>query len=290
MSKIYHISICIVLAMALMSCHTTKNAVTGTDISTHRNQQDNNSELLKKFVCTTHTQKNIVAKIKFTAHRNGSEVSLSGSLKMRRDECIQIQLIAMGFIEAVRIEITPDYFMIIDRLNKAYVKEQYNNIEFIQKNGLSFYSLQSIFWNELFRPGINHITEQNINDFSIMAEDTRRAITLNDNAKPQTTEMAAATLTWTTEDNNITRASIQYADENTLKSHIHWQYADFTNVNGVSFPSKNMIQIKTPRVNIDAEMQLGHINDDNNWESRTTLSKKYERISLEKFIQLIRSL
>lgn len=264
--------------------------MTGTGVSTPRNLQDNNPELLKKFVGTTHTPKNIVSKIKFTAHKNGSEVSLSGSLKMRRDECIQIQLIAMGFIEAVRIEITPDYFMIMDRINKAYVKEPYNNIEFIKKNGLNFYSLQSIFWNELFRPGTNHITEQNINDFSIMAEDTRLTITLNDNAKPQTDEMASTTLTWATENNNITRASIQYVDKNSLKSHIHWQYSNFTNVNGASFPSKNLIQIKTPRVNIDATMQLGHINDDNDWESRTTISKKYKHISIGEFIQLIRSL
>lgn len=80
------------------------------------------------------------------------DLTLTGNLKMKRDDVIRLQLMAFGFVEAGRLEFTKDYVLIMDRINKQYLKVPYNQLDFLRNSGLNFYSLQALFWNELFQP------------------------------------------------------------------------------------------------------------------------------------------
>ncbi len=73
---------------------------------------------------------------------------------MRKDEVIRIQLfIPILGTEVGSLEFTPDYVLIIDRLHKEYIKADYTQVDFLKKQGINFYSLQALFWNQLLLPG-----------------------------------------------------------------------------------------------------------------------------------------
>lgn len=55
--------------------------------------------------------------------------------------------------EVGRLEFTPDYVLVIDRMHKEYLKGDYNQLDFLRDNGLNFYSLQALFWNQALPPG-----------------------------------------------------------------------------------------------------------------------------------------
>ena len=51
----------------------------------------------------------ITSKVKFSVEVGPRQMTLTGNLKMKRDDVIRLQLMAFGFVEAGRIELTKDY-------------------------------------------------------------------------------------------------------------------------------------------------------------------------------------
>ena len=96
----------------------------------------------------------IVGNISFNLTAGSKDITVPGALRMRKDKVIRLQLfIPILGTEVGRLEFTPDYVLVIDRLHKEYVKADYSQVDFLRQNGITFYSLQSLFWNQLFVPG-----------------------------------------------------------------------------------------------------------------------------------------
>ena len=91
------------------------------------------------------TNKFITSKVKFSVEVGPQKITLTGNLKMRRNDVIRLQLMAFGFVEAGRLEFTKDYVLIMDRINKQYLKAPYRQIDFLRNSGLNFYALQALF-------------------------------------------------------------------------------------------------------------------------------------------------
>lgn len=119
------------------------------------------TEMLRRIANQALTTKNIVASADFRLVGGGKNLSCDGKISMRRDEVIRLQLLLPIIrTEIARIDFTPEYVLLVDRYHKEYIKASYKEVSFLADNGISFYSLQSLFWNELFLPGENHITER----------------------------------------------------------------------------------------------------------------------------------
>ena len=290
------------VTVLLTGCSSTKQVVGGSQ--TGQNSTED-FMFLRNVSDNFQYAKNITAKIKFTLANDGKEVSLSGSLKMRRDDAIQIQLTALGLMEIARIELTPDYIMLIDRYHRKYVKENYNSLEFLRENGLNFYSMQALFWNELFCPGQESISESKLELFRVMNEDGKKIISLKDDAKPKTAVMKNTEFKWGTDiaSKRITSAQVRYGSRvedsrfriqdpgfKIQDSSLVWSYDDFTTVSRRPFPAKHVVGIKTNEMKMNATVNLSKIDNSADWESRTTLSGKYTKVSIEELIEGIASM
>ncbi len=86
----------------------------------------------------------VTAKMKYNITTGQHKVSLSGSLRMKKGKVVRLQLVFMGLMEVARLELTPDYFIAIDRMNKQYAKATYDEVEFVKRTGHDFKSLQRL--------------------------------------------------------------------------------------------------------------------------------------------------
>lgn len=92
--------------------------------------------------------KGMTGKLNFTALQQGTKrASSGGSIRMKRDEMIQVRLVAL-IVEVGRMELTPDYLMVQDRLNKQYVKVAWADVPELKEAGADFSTLQQLFWGE----------------------------------------------------------------------------------------------------------------------------------------------
>ena len=177
MKKTHTILTLLVGLMAFTSCGAQKAAVKDTVTlpsatkATPKAAKADHSQSLA-FVQRVSDQKvyaqNIVSSMSFTATMGDKEITVPGSLHMRRDKVIRLQLfIPLLGSEVGRLEFTPDYVLVIDRMHKEYIKGDYNQLDFLRDNGLNFYSLQALFWNQLFLPGTQKVGEGDLSRYTV---------------------------------------------------------------------------------------------------------------------------
>ena len=207
------------------------------------------------------------------------QMTLTGNLKMKRDDVIRLQLMAFGFVEAGRLEFTPDYVLIIDRINKQYLKVPYAHLDFLRNSHIDFYVIQSLFWNELFQPGKSHLTDSNMKSYKTeLGADDDVVIAMED---------GKLSYRWLTEQSSklVEMANIMYNDRFRGNYQLNWDYEDFQRINSKHFPMLHKVGLITPQKEIKFEMMLSKIDHEDNWETRTMLSGKYRQVEVDEILR-----
>jgi hypothetical protein len=221
--------------------------------------------------------------VKFSVEVGARQMTLTGNLKMKRDDVIRLQLMAFGFVEAGRLEFTKEYVLIMDRINKLYLKASYAQLDFLRNNQIDFYVLQSLFWNELFQPGKMKVTDEGLKSFSaeLGSED---AIISMENGKLSYRWLADMV------NHRVKMANIMYNDRFRGNYQLNWDYEDFQQYNRKFFPMEHKISFNTPEKEVKLGMTLNYMGADENWETRTEVSSKYRQVSIEEILQRFMSL
>ena len=87
-------------------------------------------------------------------------------------------------------------------------------------------------------------------------------------------------------DTLITNALITYAQGTPHTSTVSMEYGDFVPMGSKRFPSREKVTFQTKAMNtgkLSLELKLNKITNDTDWESRTTVSDKYRKISAQQF-------
>ncbi len=285
MKKIVYVIL--VVATVLTSCGT-KKAVTSdgkklekTTSDTVAAQQQQKLQFVQKVSDQALYQKNIVSKLSFNLKNGEKSISVPGSLHMRKDDVIRIQLmVPIIGTEVGRLEFTKDYVLIIDRLHKEYIKADYGKVDFLHANGINFYSLQALFWNQLFLPGKQRVGETQLEQYDV-------DLTAKGNLQPVILRQDKMTFTWDADKVSalIHEAAISYAAGTPKASSLHWSYADFRAFGSKQYPHQHTIHFKSNAVkqkkDITVTFSLSGVSADSKWEPRTTVSEKYKAVKAE---------
>ena len=264
------------LPLLLVACGTQKKAVKETKTATPSTMKA--QQFLQKVSDNAQYAKFITSKVKFSVEVGNQQLTLTGNLKMKRDDVIRLQLMAFGFVEAGRLEFTKDYVLIMDRINKQFIKASYNQLDFLRNSGLNFYSLQALFWNELFQPGKSKITDDLLNAYEtdLIGED---AIISMENGKLSYRWLADK------EGALIMMANIMYEDKIRGNYQLNWDYEDFRASGKKLFPFTHNILFNTPEKSVKMGMNLNYLGNDDEWETRTEISSKYREVSVDEILR-----
>ena len=169
----------------------------------------------------------ITSKVKFSVEVGQQKITLTGDLKMKRDDVIRLQLMAFGFVEAGRIEMTKDYVLIMDRINKQYLKAPWMSVDFLRNSGLNFQVIQALFWNELFRPNQTALAKTNEKQLV----DSIANYTLLDSGDDMIIGLEEGKMeySWLASHSSaiIRMANILYKDRFHGNTQLNWDYDDF---------------------------------------------------------------
>lgn len=221
----------------------------------------------------------ITSKIKFSVEVGNQNMTLTGNLKMKRDDVIRLQLMAFGFVEAGRLEFTPDYVLIIDRINKLYLKVPYSHLDFMRNSNIDFYVIQALFWNELFQPGKSHLTDKDLKSYRTeQGADDDVIVALED---------GKLSYRWMTDHliAQVKMANILYNDRYRGNYQLNWDYTDFKKHDSKRFPMTHKVSFSTPQKEIKFDMMLNYLGNEDNWETRTTLSGKYRQVEVDEILR-----
>ena len=292
-------------ALLLTACGTKKVIVDdpAQQSSTNPQQQTDPSVAVAQFVKRVNDNavyaKSISSKIDFTIARGGKDINVGGKLQMRRDEVIRIQLnIPIIGMEAGRLEFTKDYVLIMDRIHSEYVKADYTQVDFLKDNGLNFYALQALFWNQLFVPGQTKVTDALLKQFTAELSNTHHPT-------PITLTKDKMKYIWQADSRSglIQRVDIDYNSTSNGSTHVSCDYADFKTIGVKMFPSSITLNMQTtaklpagttggkalPK-NMKLGIEMKDIDTKGKWDTFTTISKKYKQVSVDDVLKRLMSL
>lgn len=266
------------MTLAMAGCGSKKAATEGTSSTVDKHNGGNVQALafVQKVANQKVSTQNIVGKMSLNVQMGSKNITVPGSLHMRYGEVIRIQaFIPLLGSEVGRIEFTPDYVLVIDRMHKEYIKEDYNKVDFLKNNGLNFYSLQALFWNQLFVPGTRSISEANLMDFGVTEAGNSKNITL---------KKGNLNIVWNADNANgrISTAKATYSSLTQGKSSLNWTYSNFKAVAGKMFPAYQKFTFATTAIknqsNISLTIDMDGVKTDSKWEAKSEISKRYKKI------------
>lgn len=266
------------MTLAMAGCGSKKAATEGTSSTVDKHKGGNVQALafVQKVANQKVSTKNIVGKMSLNVKMGSKNITVPGSLHMRYGEVIRIQaFIPLLGSEVGRIEFTPDYVLVIDRMHKEYIKEDYNKVDFLKNNGLNFYSLQALFWNQLFMPGTKSISDANLLDFCVTDAGNSKNITL---------KKGKLNIVWNADNANgrISTAKATYSSLTQGKSSLNWTYSNFKAVAGKMFPAYQKFTFATTAIknqsNISLTIDMDGVKTDSKWEAKSEISKRYKKI------------
>ena len=266
------------LPLLLVSCGSHKVNPTSVNMTPEVKEK---VDFLSAVRDNAQTTKFMTSKVKFSVEVGQQKLTLTGNLKMKRDDVIRLQLMAFGFVEAGRIEMTKDYVLIMDRINKQYLKAPWMSVDFLRNSGLNFNTIQALFWNELFRPNqvsAEKETRDSLASYSILANGDDMIVGL------ETGKMDYSWLV-SREARLIRMANILYKDRFNGNTQLNWDYDKFEKLNKTLYPRKHAIALTTPDKEVELGMTLNYIGAETEWEPRTEISNKYREVTVDEILR-----
>ncbi len=285
-----NIVITLLLSLLLVGCGTQKTAVGNATTDMTTTHDDPSAAFVASVIANAVDVQNIVGNAAIRLQFGSESMRLAGAVHLRRDEVIRLQL-QLPFIgtEVGRIEFTPTYVLFLDRFNKQYVRVAYEQVDFLAKNNISFYSLQSLFWNELIAPAATRATVAS-------APQYRAALDSGTAFVPITLTDGTMTYQWqaSSGDKTLSSAMIMHTSDTSGTTMGSWLYSNFATVAGKKYPLSQEITFSTAingapqRAVITIDMSEAKTSAD--WEATTTPSEKYKEVPVETLLRHLMNL
>lgn len=278
--------IILMAALLLTACRSSKNATRtpvnkgNTTATTHIDRAEAAAaiESVRKVAARQLSAQGITAntKVRLTGV-GGKDLSVNGKLQMLRNKVIRLSLRFLG-MEVGLMEFTPTEVLVIDRMNKQYVRAAYADVSFLQQANLDFYSLQALFWNELFLPGKHQLTASDFQRFKV----TQQAnLTL---LQPKDTPKLNYVFSINPTASTIQRLQVKSlrADE---RGEFAFNYNAFEAFGGRPFPTALQMAVTgTGKKDVALALNLSSLKAATNIEPKTNVSAKYTQRSVREVL------
>lgn len=263
----------ILLALFVVSCSTTKNAKKA-DFIEGLSEKEYWENVL--FNCGGVEREALTAKMSLALDVSGKTNKVNGTMRIKKGEVIQLSIAPLLGIEIARAEISPYGVLVIDRMNKRYVRVTFTELQELTNAQLDFHTLQALFLNEIFLPGKKDLTSRDLSAFDIelVGRDVRLDV--------RKTKRFAYTFLMQGTEALLKESLVGLKDANYALS---CKYENFRSLGQKQFPNTMTLSFMGLKKPMNATFSLSRLSANSNWESYTKVSDKYEQVKLEDLIK-----
>ena len=226
---------------------------------------------MKSLVANRLSVENVTAKVRVRVAMGDRSISTTGTLRMRRNDVIQISLVdpLVGIAEVGRMEFTPTNVLIIDRFNKQYIDVPYKEVSFLQRANVDFNTLQSLFWNEVFEPGKS---TPSADDFQFTHQQTAVLMDYND-------RMLNYHFKTTFDKGQLYQTTITSPTDKTAR--FAFDYDDFEDFDRRPFPRDMVMSFQMGNRAASLSFELSNVRSNSDWQAHTPAPSKYKKADAE---------
>ena len=210
------------------------------------------------------------AKVNVEITRSGKTIASRATLKMVKGEAVNLSVHPVLGIELFRVVLTPENFLLIDRMGKRYASEPIEELEKALNIKLDFEMLQALFTNQIFYPRQKQpVAFRSFNDSPV--DDGVNYTPKKESPAYDCQFMidASGSLIRTTVSDLLGRASMQ------------WSYDSFVPLQKKKFPSSVSVAVSFGSENVELLMKSSDFQLDKAIDIDTSVSSRYQKISLD---------
>lgn len=278
MSRKNKITYCLLFVsfLLLWSCKTGKVLL---DDKTHDKTLGNISALVDTLFLRKNNADYVSYKMKLTVQAKGKRISANSTLKVQNNRFIvlSVSMPLLG-IELGRIEIDSDNVFLIDKLHKIYVDMSFSEISEMVGADITLSTVQSLFLNDVFvLDSDNHISLNRL--FEETRLDTGNILL---SQKKNDTKLEF-------EINPVNKILLRTLMENTGKGVTEWVYSDFSDVDGIVYPSYIKAGIGKTSPSIFMDFEISKVGNEKTSVTKIDLSK-YRKVNLNECLKMLEQL
>ena len=227
---------CLISAFLLVGCKSSISTTTSTTAIMKTEEAFFSSMLDRSFRFNT-----LSTRMNLDFSSSQQEFSSRVQLKMICDDRIQFSIQPFLGFELFRIELSNDSIKVIDKMNKRYMADNYQQLRNEMDIEISFKNVQALLTNQLFIPGESRISNQHYRQFRITKKNNQQAEFLLKGKRGTLYSFLA--------DGDELLLSTKIENE-PQKQQLIWEYSQFQPVDNQPFPMK-----MTGRFSSDDELQ-----------------------------------
>jgi len=240
-----------------------------------------NVELFSDIISKQLDYNTFYSRINLSISTGTRSISSKGTMKVINNDAVQISLQPLFGMEMFRIYFDQNEIVLIDRMNKSYVKETYEHLKEKYPIGFDFDMLLSLFTNKMFVAGNTSIQPtdyrhfgyvDNVNSYYLKASDKlsgiEYAFTVNSDDKIMFTHLMG----------------------NNGKYSLNWEYNNFTSIGNTMFPTVMNIVGGSTVKQMDMEIRFSEIVLNEPTALNVKIPEGYVQISVNDIIKIIRNI
>ena len=266
--------ILLLLIIGVYSCKSTKR-ITQADSAL---EDKTSSELFKDILFKGLEYKTFSSKLNMTISTGTKTLSSKGSLRIVNNEAILLSVQPLFGIEMFRLYVEPEHIIILDRMNKRYVKESFEDIKGKNPVGFNFYTLQSLFTNNLFIPEKSSVSLKDYKTFRYSEGENNYILAARD-------KKSNIDYTFSVNGND----QITLTELNMPANHysLQWNYDQFTLMNNLFFPYEMKIVASTQKRNLNTNISLSSISLNESLSLDTSIPDSYTKVELKDVLKML---
>jgi hypothetical protein len=270
----YTLGFLLLLIIGVYSCKPKQRIIQADSALEDKNSSDLFEDVLYKEL----KYSTFSSKLNMNISTGKKTLSSKGSLRIVNNEAIQLSIQPLFGIEMFRLYVEPDHIIILDRMNKRYVKETFEDIKGDNPIGFNFYTLQSLFTNSLFVPDKSSVLKQDYKKFKYAASQDNYILTGRD--KKSDIDYSF----FVNGNDQITLTDLYMASKDYS---LQWSYNQFSLMSDLFFPFEMKIVATTQKRKLNTSITLSAITLNDPLTLETSIPASYTRVELKEVLKIL---
>ena len=274
---IFFIAIMLISLGIMQSCKTKREIVSAADVESKVAE-----ELFVDVVDKQLDFSTFSSKLNLSLSSGTRSLSSRSSLKIIKDKAIQLSIQPLFGVEMLRLYIDKDSLIILDRMNKRYVKEAIADVKREYPVGFDFTTIQSLLTNRVFISGNPQISYSDFKNFSTKQLSEKYYIIESVDKK------SGIEYSFSIDGND--HIAITQMSEPRRQYQLNWGYDEFIKDNSKLFPHKMSIDFVTPKRKSNVGLEFSGITLDEVFSLDVSIPNSYARAYISDIIKIITSI
>lgn len=269
----YSASLLLILFIGMYACKSKERIVQAESALEHKAD----TELFKDVIDKEIKFNTFSSKLNMTISTGTKTISSKGNLRIINNEAIQISVQPLFGIEMFRVYVEPDYLIVLDRMNKRYVKESFEDLKEKSPIGFNFYSLQSLFTNSLFIPEQSTVSTNDYRKFKFSETDDNYYLSASD-------KKSNIDYSFSVNGNDQITSTQLFLPKKDYS--LQWNYDQFTLMKNIFFPHEMKVVASTQKRKLNTSFSLSDINLDTSMNLETSIPDSYTKMEFSEVLKM----